>query len=473
MNDLIDLINSLDKATVREFLAFAKTKNKRHDVLNIKLFHLIKTGEYQNLDLKLYGKPNKNALYALKKRLQSSIIEFLAFTGFENDQKSEMTCLRMLLSARLLLERGFYTLGYKTLQKAERLAHETDLFSVLHEVYLTFLQYAHRFPKVSIDRIQNSFKFNKAQLDHADQIALLFSTHKTSLAIYDIHYYRKQLARNEIRISSALSFKNLYELLEIFTDLASLDGNYNSIRDEVFAIENAFSDKKVPISYSGYFFDLRFLLALSYFRISNFNKARGFLSKVDHHIRGSKERYQNIKILQSLCLNYTGHPEKAIGNISDITNPTLYAQCVLAMFYLQQEQPQDALRQLNKLNHRDSYYEKLYSKTLVLQKNVLLLLIYVDLDNINLIESQITSLRKKSNQVKELKEQRISTFLKLVTDYHNNRKVINSTLFKKRIEQISDNEFPEDVFAISFYAWLKSKVLKKPLYEITLELVST
>ena len=53
MNDLMALINSLNRDEVAAFLAFAKAKNQRTDVKNIKLFQFLQQGARRDLDRKI------------------------------------------------------------------------------------------------------------------------------------------------------------------------------------------------------------------------------------------------------------------------------------------------------------------------------------------------------------------------------------------------------------------------------------
>lgn len=104
MNDLIVLINSLNNDEVAAFLAFAKARNQRTDVKNIKLFQLLQKGVRLDLDIKIYGKPNKNAFHALSNRLKESLIEFTAIQGFSSESKEEMQLFKLVLASRIFLE---------------------------------------------------------------------------------------------------------------------------------------------------------------------------------------------------------------------------------------------------------------------------------------------------------------------------------------------------------------------------------
>ncbi len=83
-------------------------------------------------------------------------------------------------------------------------------------------------------------------------------------------------------------------------------------------------------------------------------------------------------------------------------------------------------------------------------------------------------LRKKTDFFKGVTAPGL-TFLTLIKSYHQNPQEVTSTKFMAKVEAAFEWKptEEEDLFLISFYAWLKSKMVKKPLYETTLTLVGT
>ena len=115
MNSIAIIISTFSKEDKREFLSFLQKKNRRGDTKNSTLFKLIDSGKTQDLDLNLYGKPSKNAYHALCKRLQDSMIDFVASKGFAGETSEEMEVLKLLLASRIFFEHREYKIGFKTL----------------------------------------------------------------------------------------------------------------------------------------------------------------------------------------------------------------------------------------------------------------------------------------------------------------------------------------------------------------------
>ncbi|MBF4984951.1 hypothetical protein FNJ87_11600, partial [Nonlabens mediterrranea] len=168
MKELMLLINTMTSEERLAFYAFAKARNRRSDVKNIKLFQLIENGVTTNLANRLYGKENQNALYALTKRLRDNLIDFTASHGLETESDEEMQLLKSLLASRIFFEKGLHELGFKILKKAIQKARKLELYALLNEMYHTLLQHAHKNPSVQLDLVVEEYQSNlKNQLAEA------------------------------------------------------------------------------------------------------------------------------------------------------------------------------------------------------------------------------------------------------------------------------------------------------------------
>jgi hypothetical protein len=111
----------------------------------------------------------------------------------------------------------------------------------------------------------------------------------------------------------------------------------------------------------------------------------------------------------------------------------------------------------------------------LLYKNFAEILLHIELNNIDYADSRLTSLKRKLTGAKGNKvDARINVFLKWILQYIKDPTVVNSLKFKNMIEASVEwkPREQEDIFMISFYAWLKSKMDKRNVYEVTLELVT-
>jgi len=95
------------------------------------------------------------------------------------------------------------------------------------------------------------------------------------------------------------------------------------------------------------------------------------------------------------------------------------------------------------------------------KKNILELLLLIELDKQDLVFLRLERFKRRfSKKLKQLREKRVLTFIELVTLYYNNPKEVVSLAFAKEVEKsfVWLEKEHEDIFVMSFYAWLKAKM---------------
>jgi len=103
--DISNIILSFSTEESSAFKSYLRVKNKRLDSKNIELYTLLrKETPITTIDTILYGKPNRNAYHALSKRLQDSLIDFIATRSFETETSEDMQVYKWILAARILYE---------------------------------------------------------------------------------------------------------------------------------------------------------------------------------------------------------------------------------------------------------------------------------------------------------------------------------------------------------------------------------
>ena len=104
------------------------------------------------------------------------------------------------------------------------------------------------------------------------------------------------------------------------------------------------------------------------------------------------------------------------------------------------------------------------------------ILLHTELQNDDFVESRINCLTKKHGAfLKSKTEFRILPFLKLVKQVFRNPEVANSPEFELKVDDgLSFQALEqEDLFLMCFYAWLKSKIVNRPIYQTTSDLLAT
>lgn len=145
------------------------------------------------------------------------------------------------------------------------------------------------------------------------------------------------------------------------------------------------------------------------------------------------------------------------------------------MFYSQQKKYKEAQRLFSKFYHTDKWYIEKAGIDWTIKKSLLEILLQIDLGNIDMVDSRVLSFKRNYfKHLKEMKQERVITYLKLVETYYKNPEIATSEAFQKKVEDSFDwiERKKEDIFMMSFFAWLKAKMTKQDVYLVTLDLIN-
>ncbi|AXT52762.1 hypothetical protein D1818_18740 [Aquimarina sp. BL5] len=494
MNTISSIIATLSSEEKRSFISTLKQKNKRNDTKNIQLFKLLDpiNDNRKDLDIQLYGKRAKGAFHALCKRLHDNLIDFIATKSFDSETSEEMEILKLLLASRIFFEQKQYKIAIKTIRKATLKAKTYDLFSILHEIYYTKIQYSHVDPDTSLDHLIKDFRNNQKLLQQEENLNLFYANIQDKLS-----QNRSNIAQTisdsldnfDLSITNDLTFRSLFKILEIINQAANAARNFHSILSFVeetyqqIESKEQFTDKHLF-----YHIQILYYVANSYFRNKNFVTSQEYLKRMEQQMTKQRGKYYKrflpqLELLKALNYNYTGQAEKAIlslenfdfNKIKDQTSYILDLKLTLIVFYFQQSRCKEALKLLNELHHSDTWYTEKAGIIWVIKKNLTEILLHIELDHIDIVESRVKGFRKKHrNYLKNNNEDRVLEFLSLTMSFYLHSDTINTKEFLAKIKDSLSRNNPEqeDIFTMSFYAWLKAWVLKSDLYQTTLEVVT-
>ncbi len=496
MNSLKGILNIFSSNEKVAFVSYLKKKNRRNDTKNIALFKLIESGNKNEIFSTLYKNNDRRAYHALRKRLYNSLIDFIAEKSFESDSSEEMDVLKLLLASKFFFKHQQHEIAFKTIKKAEKKANELELYSILNEIYQTQIQYAHIIGSNEIEHIIIQFKNNRESLIQQEHLNMGYALLRDELN--RIHHNRKvidfqdlinkTIAQLNISFEKTISFKSLYQIMHIANQYATINKEFESI--ERFMIKNYtyISNKKTIKKHLYYHIFILYFMTNMHFRNKNFDDANIFLKKMHLQMLEQKGKFFKIFILkytllQSLIDNYIGKNEIAIQCVETILNKKhkhdtteiIDLQISLSTYYFQQENYKKCLSIFKKLIHTNNWYEKKMGIEWVIKKNIIEILLHIELTNIDYALSRLASFKKQYlNHLKKSEDQNSIIFLSFIEKYINYPEKFNSIEFQQEIESSFNWKLSkqEDIFRISFYAWLKSKALKTGLYETTLTLVN-
>lgn len=497
MTGLNDIIQTFSEEEGRQFVLFLEKKNKRNDTKNIELFKLISLDELslEEISKKLYKTSNKEALYALRKRLYQSIIDFTANHSLEDEGSVDMQLIKYILAARSYLTKGHYKMGYKILDKAEFMASEHQLYPLLNEIYHTKIQYTYKNSAVNLEALINKFKNNQRFHDLDESLNIAYA--KIRLNIKEVLYKGEVIdfqslvedtfKEHQINSDDALSFKSLYQLITIASLSAFATKDYFKIESFLLSKYVLLKNHKSKEKQLYYHIYVLYHIANTLFRNKKFAESSKYLELMHTHMLLKKKKYYSFfkvkyHLLLGLNKNYSNNSSEAIEIFESFISkkhPDLSSlldiYLSLTMCYFQQGKFKKAMRIFSKFYHTDNWYIAKAGKEWTMKKGLIEILLHLELENFELFESRLLSFKRSYyNHLRVIGQERAITYLSFVENYYKDPLRITSKEFRINVERSFKwtTSKEEDIFVMSFYAWLKSKMEKIPLYETTLNLVN-
>ncbi len=486
MDTISELIDVLTPKQQEGFVSYLKARNKRHDARNIALFKSHLKGH--NPRKKLTG-----ADHALNMRLKDRLLDFLANTSFEHDAGQQVAIIKLILVGRKLMQHGKYKMGFKILQKADAMATELTHYSLRGEILHTLIQFSYREEVEDQQELLEEFEKNQNAQLAEERLNMAYAVirrqfHENqsegeALASLVTEVYEQYQIPDEI----GYSFKSLYQIAQIADLAGALSSNYHSIDlffvDKVDALANGPLDNKGFLSYH---IDVLFLIANIYFRQLKFEASIRFLERMHQQMKRydaflfEQKRIQHDTLL-ALNLNYMGKPEEAMEMLNallDLNEEVGLLNCRLAriMIFFQQGDLKSAKTGYADFQRTDNWYLNRIGADWVMKKNLMEILLYIELGDVDYADSRMRSfLRKYKEMLGYLKETQAMTFVYLVQQYYRFPDRVQSQEFKEKVaHEIAWKPRAEtDIFIMSFLAWLKSKMMGESLYDATLKYVGT
>ncbi|WP_124979113.1 hypothetical protein [Nonlabens xiamenensis] len=481
MNELKQLIEVLTDEEADAFIAFAKAKNKRNDVKNILLFQWLRAGKTKDLSKELYGVNKSGALYALQSRLKENLMEFMESKIYEKQPDQRLT--RELAVAQRLLQRGKYKLGHKILQKTIDSATGTESHASILQLFQTKINYIDQGAQQDLDQLL--WQMEQAQKNYQLEIDLvkvcaLINRELTASPKQAPQIIEKYLERSHLLPNPNWSFTAMHRLLETITEAAVISSNFSFIAkwleelNQLLAMKKTVADQH-PVPY----LEILYLLAGSFMRVRDFNACGNLLEEMELAMESFgksfvKQYREPWMVLKALHLNYTGNALQAIALIDQEHHSNRRLHLLLVTFHFQQENFQLSRRLLRDFNHSDQFYVHREGVVWMIKKYLLEIMVFMELGLPDLTDSRLRSFKgflKKHEHA--IAEDRIPDFVKVLVTYNQQPDQLREAAYQQKIQQLMMKQdlWREDLFSISFYAFLKARMEKKSIYQATLELI--
>ena len=490
MDRLNVLISLLSKTEQNAFVNYLKKRNKRKDTKNIQLFNAIKSGHSDQIRSTM----NNNAFNILKKRLSDQLVNYTTNQIIEKEQTDAIEIIKHIVLSQKLFKHKQYKTAFWQLKKAESKAKSVGDHHALNEIYQIFIQYSYHPLSPDQEDLFTAFEQNKKAYLNGANLNIVYASVRKAFQYHNYqqkpinldHLISNNLKRFGIPESIGYTFKTLNQIAMIADIEGSFNRNYFKI--DLFFEKYLTKLKGGPTDTEKELIDhinLLYLMGNIYFRKKNFKKSILYLKDMQSQMRRYDNKYYDLfdtlhTTLLALNYNFIGEPIKAADLLDQLSARTnlmntekpdhFLAILTRIMIYFQQEEFKIAKQLLAKLNHQDSWYIKHIGLEWLLNKKFIEILLEIELGSISYVDVLINRLMRKQDVYFTGASTSALHFLKLIEAYHKNPENVEKQEFKTRVES-TFNWKPteeEDLFFISYYSWLKSKMIKKPLYEVTL-----
>lgn len=499
MDTLKSIVNTIKPQEQKDFRKFIHNQKKLEKRKDLKLFDLICNGcPDQQLENALYGKPNKAAYHAVRKRLMRKLTDFIVLKRIEEDTTSSSSLMGLISLSRYFFERRSDKLAWGYLKSAETKAASAEQFDLLNTIYLLQIEHwRQEYADEDIHAIIEKRSANKQLLDEDDRATIASSLikqelQKTVRLSKEVDFESiTRLILSSYNLTNALIQrpKILYNILSIARSVILAKKDFYSF--EPYLIQQYQSAKKqFGFARNTHYYKLNLLYMISHvlYRNRKFDQAEAYLDEMKNDLfahNGSHAMlfYAKFTLLSAAVNCYLGKLPMAISILTEAMNDKadmfsvedrVKLQLNLSIYYFMDENYEKSIKTGMSFEHTDKWFEKNIGKEWVFKKQIMEVIIQVELGNEDIALNRIRGIERTSTSLfSHPLYSRAKSFLDLIK-----KMIIDPTNFELRETQEKIEKYlmivpeeKEDLQAMTFYSWLKSKYLKRNYYEVLLETV--
>ncbi len=498
MDSLKSIVKTMNSQEIKDFRKFIHSQKKLDKRKDLELFDLlVGNADHQNIELTLYGKPNKVPYHALRKRLTRKLVDFIVLKRLEEDTSTSSSLMGIISLSKYFFERRADELAWTYLKSAEAKALLSEQFDLLNTIYLLQIDHWNADFADDIHSIIEKRSENKRLLDEDERATIACSLirkelQRTVLNSKEVDFEGiTKLILSSYNLTNALIKrpKILYNILSITRSTILAKKDFYSFEPYLIQQYNN-AKEQFGFSKNTHFYKLNLVYMISHvlYRNRKFDAAASYLKEMAEDLYAYNKShimlfYGRYTLLLAAVSCYQGKLEEAIDLLEEAAeeDPRLFSpkdkvkiQLNLSIYYFMAEQYDKAIKTGSSFNFSEKWFEKNIGKEWVFKKQIMEVIMQVELDNHEIAINKIRSLERVSSSLfNHPLYSRAKTFLELI------KKMISDPLnFKNEATQEKINKYlvvvpeeKEDLQAMTFYSWLKAKVQKRKYYEVLLETV--
>ncbi len=497
MDRLQEIIHTFQEEEYKDFAYFVQRFRRRQSRKDLELFQLLRQDkEWTTMSIMqaLYGRSNKMAYYATRKRLYKQVYDYLSIQNKERDDTDTAATLNLIALSLYLLDHGRPKLAWYYLKQAENQAAGSEGYSLLNGILLLQIDHYGPYAHQALSQIIAKYEANKKKVIQEEKLTIIYSEIKANMEQWKLQthidyqdlitqLFKKYGLEQEILLHPRI----IYKLIQIMRSAIIAKKEYYQFEPFIITkykklcANNVFTPKNIY-----YQFSIQFLIAHTLYRNKKFDQSLAYVADIEAGVAHSTALTKQFRVrlcqLQSICLAYTNKLPQAIAKIEELMQSktkfepkeNLQLLTQLGIFYFQQQEYKKANQTLRKIYHSDQWCERIMGTEWVFKKNLMEIILYYDQGKVDLSEARMRAVERKFRDfLADARYTRVKTFLMAIKKVMQDPFYAQTDEFEQQIEHAFEwiPMAEEDLQAVGFYAWLKSKMQQRKYYQVLLELV--
>ena len=500
MDELHQIIGSFSDTERKEFRQFIHRSRFRESRKDLQLFNQIAkqtAASKKDVFEVLYEDQNdRNAYHSVRKRLAKHLHDFIYSKSTERDESVENVVSKNLILVKSFFDHQLNELAWKHLLRAQTMAENADLSQQLVAIYdLQIVHFNPHFLEDPLDKlIARRIKASQFAQEE-ERLRIVGSLVKQELEKVKLQGrdldLQKVIDRLLVRFDLDDTIFNrprlLYDFVVLTRNVVLAEKRFYSF--ETFVIrsfkrleKSTFFENHIPE-----YLTMLYYVCHTLYRNRKFDEALAYLKIMQEKLQLTNKTLSAVfntryLMLQAACKNFNGQLRESISILESLlatgiksNTDMLNTKLNLSIYYFELHDYKAAIKTLVNLGHTDKWCEKIMGVEWRLKKNLVEVFFHYESGKTDIAFDRILSLeRTHRDLLKTRKYERVGVFIKLVKEIMDNPERVNDADFIQKLEHsfVWVDIEQEDIQAISYYAWLKSKMRKCDFYDALLELIN-
>ncbi len=495
LEQIIAHLNGYEK---NDFLSYVQRQDAPKVIQLAKMLLSETPPSSQEMKAAIYGEDDdknfkRDAFNALRKELADDLIEWVILGRIDVEHAPASRILSLIIVAQFMLERNAVESARQLLFKAEEIAQQRRRYEVLETIYSWLIDYAAPMG-IDAEEIITKWELNTIKYDKISKMRKTIAKQKaqnkkakqTGKSLNPDIRIKKTKKDMKITVDDANDPLFMMLLAKLFRTAIVTGKDYSKFENYISKVYHRLKNHGQFLKGDKeYELEILYMYAHACYRNRKFRKAEELCHQMEE-LYGAK----NIKLhpvfpqytgLRAGIAAYTNRLKEAINTIecaiennanhSEITE-WINMKLNLAVYRFHSQDYRKANRVLHSFGSSDSELTNLMGMEWCFKKKMIEMIVQYELGNPELSYKMVHRLRNEyANMLSDDMYQRADIFLNFILDLLNDPDQVTTPEFKEKVKnsKIAWPGYKEDVHALSFFVWLRSKMENRPYYELLME----